>query len=190
MTLTFQTLGKKFYQSIWYFLILCVLVLFSLTLFSQVAWTWSPVHPSFHGSPPKNPTTISHVTYHSISFSFWSVTLFDMWQYKLNVPMEGLQGPLSSRSLLRISDISVPIGDRWCRKVFWSKRYGIPECLSAWAWFHVISSLQQNLCLDIKSEARGSLQVCLVQGAVLLSFLSTCMQEAWRNPTTRRHKGN
>ena len=30
-------------------------------LFYQVAWSWCPAHLSFHGSPSKNPTTISHV---------------------------------------------------------------------------------------------------------------------------------
>ena len=43
-----------------------------------------------------------------IYISFSEVLHFlNLWQYKLHVPMEGLQGPLPSRSLLRISDISV-----------------------------------------------------------------------------------
>ena len=142
MTLTFRSLGKKFHHSIWCFLTLYVLVLFSLAFVSSGGlelvssssfFSWFSLQESYH-----------HITCHSLiqgavlfQFSHWSppkVTRLGspvlLW-HPIALTSHWLWHPFALASLC------FDIPDMWhrlCCVIIWIQKWFGPW--AAWIWFY------------------------------------------------------
>ena len=143
MTLTFRSLGKKFHHSIWCFLALYVLVLFSLAFVSSGGlelvssssfFSWFSLQESYH-----------HITCHSLRCCPVSNSLIGLppklpdWDplYCFDIPLPWQWHPIVLWHPFALASLCFDIPDMWhrlCCVIIWIQKWFGPW--AAWIWFY------------------------------------------------------